>query len=313
MIAVIVGVLVGLCLPLQTNANSRLRLSVGSPFLASFLSFLIGTAILFGATLLIDGHLTGLTHAAGLPVWLWTGGLLGVVVLTTNIFLFPRLGSVQTVVLPVTGQVLMGLLIDHFGWFHTARVELTAIRALGAALLVFGVLGAIGFADTLVNRATAIPNGSGRGGSVWLWRIAGIAAGAFSASQTAINGQLGTVLGSALSAAFVSFTVGTIVLLVLVLVIRAPWRLRRIGELPNPWWMWLGGLLGAAFVFGNAALAPIIGTGLTVMAVVLGMMLGSLVIDHFGLLGAGRRPVTVLQVIGLLVMMAAVAVIRLFY
>ncbi|WP_027004264.1 DMT family transporter [Corynebacterium halotolerans] len=314
MLALPLGVLIGLVMPLQTSANSRLRLSVGSPFLASFISFLVGTLTLLVATLLVDGGLPDLGLAAGQPGWLWAGGFLGVVVLTGNIFLFPRLGSVQTVVLPITGQVLMGLLIDHFGWFHSPQAPLSATRVAGAVLLVVGVLGAIGLLDTLVRRRTVAPvldGGRGEGAGLWLWRAAGVVFGMCGATQTAVNGRLGVVIDSAVAAALVSFTVGVTTLLLIVLATRTPWRLRRLDGRPNPWWMWIGGFLGAAFVFGNAFLAPIIGTGLTVMVILLGLMGGSLIIDHFGLLGARRKPTTALQALGLLLMVAGVALIRL--
>lgn len=312
MFAVAFGVLVGLVMPVQTNANSRLRLSVGSPFLASLVSFTVGFLTLLVATLLVDARLPDPSLAAGRPAWLWSGGLLGVVVLTANIFLFPRLGSVQTVVLPILGQVIMGLLIDHFGWFGAPHAGLGPTRALGALLLMLGVAGAIGLGDALLRHDRALVNGSSEGLSLWAWRIAGVVFGMFSATQTAVNGQLGVVLGTATGAALVSFTVGVATLLILVLATRATWRLDRpSGGEGNPWWMWIGGFLGAAFVFGNAFLSPVIGTGLTVMTILLGMMAGSLLIDHFGLLGAQRKPTTVLQAAGLVCMVAGVAVIRL--
>jgi bacterial/archaeal transporter family-2 protein len=314
MFAVVFGVLVGLVMPVQTNANSRLRLSVGSPFLASLISFTVGFLALLGAVLLLDARLPDLTLATGRPAWLWSGGLLGVVVLTANIFLFPRLGSVQTVVLPITGQVIMGLAIDHFGLFHSPQSALTATRILGALLLVLGVVGAIGLADALLHphRRPAAAAAPGSGPGLWGWRVAGVVAGMFSATQTAVNGQLGVVLGTATGAALVSFAVGVAVLLLIVVSGRTPWRLTvPEGEQRNPWWMWIGGFLGAVFVFGNAFLSPVIGTGLTVMVIVLGLMVGSLLIDHFGLLGAKRKPATVLQVLGLAGMVAGVAVIRL--
>lgn len=311
MLAVALGALIGLVMPLQTNANSRLRRSVGSPFLASFISFLVGTTTLLVAVLLVDGRLPELAAATGQPVWLWSGGLLGIIVLTGNIFLFPRLGSVQTVVLPITGQVLMGLLIDHFGWFGSPQVGLDLSRVLGAGLLVLGVLGATGLADAALRDDRVIDSGRSAGTGLWAWRLAGVVFGMASASQTAVNGRLGVVLDSAVAAALVSFAIGVSTLLLIVLLSRTPWRLDRVDDRPHPWWMWIGGLLGAAFVFGNAFLAPLIGTGLTVMVILLGMMAGSLLIDHFGLLGARRTPTTVLQAVGLLLMVGGVALIRL--
>lgn len=314
MLAVVFGVLVGLVMPVQTNANSRLRLSVGSPFLASLISFTVGFLALLVTILLLDGRLPDLSLALDRPAWLWSGGLLGVVVLTGNIFLFPRLGSVQTVVLPIMGQVLMGLLIDHSGLFNAPQAELTATRALGALLLVLGVLGAIGLADALLHRSDGVvtASGPGTGPGLWGWRIAGVISGMLSATQTAVNGQLGVALRTATGAALISFTVGVATLFVIVLATRTKWRLQvPEGQRRNPRWMWIGGFLGAAFVFGNAFLSPIIGTGLTVMTILLGMMVGSLLIDNFGLLGARRKPATVLQGLGLACMVAGVVVIRL--
>jgi len=312
MLAVVFGVLVGLVMPIQTSANSRLRLSVGSPFLASLVSFSVGFAALLVTVLLIDGHLPQPSLAASLPAWIWAGGVLGVVVLTGNIFLFPRLGSVQTVVLPIAGQVIMGLLIDHFGLFHAPVHSLDATRLLGALLLVLGVFGAIGAVDVLLRPDQRLSTGSSSGLSLWAWRIAGVVFGMFSAAQTAINGQLGVALGSAVGAALVSFTFGVATLFLIVLATRARWRLvRPEGQRRNPWWMWIGGFLGAAFVFGNAYLSPVIGTGLTVMTILLGMMAGSLLIDHFGLLGAKRKPTTLVQAVGLALMVVGVAAIRL--
>lgn len=311
MIAVIIlGALAGAALPLQTNVNTRLRRSVGSPFLATSLSFLIGTIVLLIATLVMDRALPGPAAAMSTPPWLWIGGFFGVIVLTANLFMFPRLGAVQTAVLPITGQVLMGLLIDHFGWFRVAPTELTLIRATGGLLVLVGVFGAIGVADRWLGRTGGAPTGSSHGASAWLWRLVGVVCGALLASQTAINGRLGVALGSAVAAALVSFAVGTLALIVILLVTRTPWRLTRPDDRPNPWWMWLGGALGAGFVFANAFLQPVLGTGLTVMVILLGMMLGSLAIDALGLLGARRKKVSLLQALGLLLMIGGVALIR---
>lgn len=308
MLAVLFGVVVGIVMPIQTSANSRLRLSVGSPFLASLVSFTVGFLALLVAVLLIDGGVPPLTSALGMPTWIWSGGILGVVVLTGNIFLFPRLGSVQTVVLPITGQVMMGLLIDHFGLFHAPVHRLDPTRVLGALLLIAGVLGAIGVIDTLLRRGAQVPVGSSSGLSLWGWRAAGVVFGMFSAAQTAINGQLGVAFGSAVGAALVSFAFGVVTLLLINLVLR---NRPAAGSTVGPWWMWIGGFLGAMFVFGNAFLSPVIGTGLTVMTILLGLMAGSLLIDHFGLLGAHRKKVTLLQAMGLALMVAGVGVIRL--
>ncbi|MGX9224168.1 DMT family transporter [Lactiplantibacillus plantarum] len=320
MLAILVGLAIGIGLPMQTSINSRLRNSVGSPFGASLISFAVGTLFLAIITL-IDVHTLGFstTLFTSQPVWIWLGGLLGVVYLTGNILLFPKLGSVQTVIMPVLGQILAGLLIDNFGWFDSPQSTLTMTRFLGAILVLAGVIitvAAQGWLEQRHNRITETAekdtatdtDQSGLG----IWRALGVVAGMLSAMQTAVNGHLGRVLGSTVHAAFVSFLVGTLGLIVIVLVLRPQFKLIRPTKTPNPWWMWIGGMIGALYVLGNVYLVPVVGTGLAVVIVLVGLMAGSLMIDQFGWFASKKNPISGVQLMGLLVMIVGVVLIRVF-
>lgn len=305
MLAALFGVFAGSLLPIQTSVNNRLRRSVGAPLMASFLSFLIGTGALLLATWLTSGRpYPALSLAAGQPWWVFTGGALGVIVLTGNILLFPRVGSVQTVILPITGQIVTGLIIDTLGLVGAPQIPLSWLRLLGAVLVLAGALAAVG----AFRRRTPLPGDTPPG--VWLWRMLGLLMGAAAATQIAVNGHLGTVLGSAVEAALVSFSIGALTLLLLLILTRTPWRGVSLAGERNPWWMWMGGFLGATVVYGTAFLGPIVGTGMTVVLMLLGMMTASLLIDTLGLLGANRRRVSWVQVVGLLVIITGVAMIR---
>lgn len=316
MVAILIGLVIGIGLPMQTSINSRLRSALGSPFWASLISFGIGTVFL-GVMTLIDRHSLGLNGAlfTTQPWWIWIGGILGVIYLTGNIILFPKLGSVQTVIMPVLGQIIAGLLIDNFGLFYSPQSTLDVLRGIGALLVLGGVVVTVageswlerrthqeGLEDTsTVEKAPA---------HLMIWRLFGVFAGMLSAAQTAINGHLGIVLQSKIQAAFISFLVGVVLLIVIVLVMRP--KLQKItgaGQ-HHPWWMWLGGLLGALFVLGNVYLVPILGTGLSVIIVLVGLMIGSLLIDQFGWLASKRHPVAFIQIVGIFVMIAGVVVIR---
>ncbi|GEO74696.1 hypothetical protein FD30_GL000840 [Levilactobacillus namurensis DSM 19117] len=311
MFAILIGVAIGIGLPIQTSVNSRLRRAVGTPFLASLISFTIGTLFLAGTTLIVDHHLLFSPQLFQTqPAWLWIGGIFGVLYLTANILLFPKLGSVQTVILPVFGQILMGLLIDNYGWFHAKVSPLTPIRLVGALLVLVGVITTVAVGAWFLTRKTydrtTVP-----GNGLWPWRLLGVLVGMLSAAQSAINGHLGKVLASSLNAAFVSFLVGTLALLLLNLGLRSPLQLRHPQGQTNPWWMWLGGIIGALYVLGNVYLVPVVGTGLTVVIVLVGLMTGSLLIDHFGWLGSPRNPITPVQILGLIIMITGVALIHL--
>ena len=299
MLWILLGIIAGLVLPIQTLVNTRLRASTGTPFSSSLISFAVGTVTLLIIATAVTGGDFGISRAFGEPLWIWLGGLLGVVALTGNILLFPHLGAVQTVVLPIAGQIMMGLVIDHVGLFDSPASPLTIVRASGAVVVLGGVI-------AIVAGPGAPPKSEDSAVSLWLWRLAGFVFGCFTASQSAINGHLGQITGSPVSAALVSFTIGVSALVILNTILRWRPRIERPEGKANPWWMWVGGVLGALFVFGNAALVPQIGTGLTVVATLLGSMLGSVLIDRM----RGAR-VELRQIIGVAVILMGVILIRL--
>ena len=307
----IFGVVAGAAQPVQTLVNTRLSRSTGTPYSASMFSFLVGLVCLSMMTLGIFGPTFGLSNAGDAPWWAWTGGVLGVIFLTGNILLFPRLGAVQTVVLPITGQVLMGLAIDHGGWFHSPESALSITRVLGALMVLAGVLILVG-----MTTKSSLPT-SGRKThpiSLWGWRVFGLFSGISLAMQSAINGYLGQVTDGALVATTVSFGVGAIALVVLNVALRwkptlTAWKHEQQDPgatiTSNPWWMWLGGIFGAFFVTVNTALVPLVGTGLAVVLTLLGSMSGSVVVDRV----QGRK-VTINQILGLILILLGVVVIR---
>ncbi|EUJ33173.1 hypothetical protein MFLO_04540 [Listeria floridensis FSL S10-1187] len=138
---VLAGVLAGMMLPVQTSVNNRLKGYTGSPFIASFISFAVGSTVLLIITLITFHNYAIIPDAiATSPWWIWFGGgALGIIFLTNNILLLPRLGAALTVMVTVCGQMVMAILIDQFGWFNLPVHELNIERLLGMALMFFGV------------------------------------------------------------------------------------------------------------------------------------------------------------------------------
>jgi transporter family-2 protein len=127
--------------------------------------------------------------------------------------------------------------------------------------------------------------------------------------QAGINAQLRDVLGHPVLAALISFTVGTAVLIGATFLMRAPWSgLARLPE--TPWTLWTGGAIGATYVFTAIILAPRLGAATLIALTVTGQMVGSLVIDHYGLAGYPVHPISIWRIIGGALLMAGVALIQ---
>ncbi|MFC6259424.1 DMT family transporter [Levilactobacillus fujinensis] len=314
MAAITFAITIGIILSLQTAVNSRLRGFIGSPYQASFVSFTVGTLFL-AVILLLNRQPLGISQhlLTTQPWWIWIGGLLGVIFLTTNILLFPHIGGIQTAIMPILGQVIMGVIIDNFGWFHSPQQSLTLIRLLGLLVALIGIIVTVALPEIIQAHVAPASNPNPAHGNPWPWRLLGIVTGALGATQTTINGRLGLALNSALHAAFISFLIGTLCLFLIVLLVHHNFRaIRQATGHGKPWWIWIGGAMGGIFVLGNAYLAPILGTGQTVVFALLGQIAGGLLVDQFGLLGAHHKPIVPVQFLGLFLLIGGVILIRLF-
>ncbi|MFK7939002.1 MAG: DMT family transporter [Roseovarius sp.] len=135
-----------------------------------------------------------------------------------------------------------------------------------------------------------------------------ITAGVMIAVQPPINAALGRGLSSPIAAATVSFGVGFILLLLCTVV---------MGDLPNllavptlsPW-LFIGGALGAVFVFAALWSVPVLGVLTVTGLAVLGQIVAALVMDHYGLFELNVREVSPQRALSAALIVAGVILSR---
>jgi transporter family-2 protein len=141
-----------------------------------------------------------------------------------------------------------------------------------------------------------------------LFMAMALALGAILPMQAAINARLAKTAGNAVMAAFVSFAVGTVALMIF-LIIAGQFQLRFITA-PSPWWIWTGGLLGIFFVAGIVLLLPRLGVTLSFSLVLAGQMFAAILFDQFGWLGVAIREISAGKIIGSILLIIGVILIR---
>jgi bacterial/archaeal transporter family-2 protein len=144
--------------------------------------------------------------------------------------------------------------------------------------------------------------------ATWPYYLFAVAAGAMLPIQFGINAQLASWVGSPLRATLVSFAVGTAVLLVATLVFARGWPADRVAG--APWWVWLGGFLGAFYVLGSVVTAPKLGAAALFAFILAGQAVASLAVDHFGWVGFDESPITPGRLFGMALVAAGVAAVR---
>jgi transporter family-2 protein len=136
----LLALLAGAVLPVQTGVNVQLRGLLGHPLTAALVSFVVGSVGLAAAAVVARAPLALAGAWTRSEWWHWCGGLLGAVYIVATIVLAPRLGAATLVAALVAGQMIMSLAIDHYGWVGFAEHPISPLRLLGAALVVGGVV-----------------------------------------------------------------------------------------------------------------------------------------------------------------------------
>lgn len=259
------GALVGV----QSRINGGLGQQLDNGYLAAAVSFGGGLLVLSFALLLSRRARTGLAAVRAdirdrrLPVWVLFGGACGAFFVLGQGLVAPLTGLALFTVGVVAGQVLGGLLMDRIGLGPGGRLDPSAQRIVGTVLAIVAVVFSV-WADV----------GSGR--AVWLVGLP-ILAGAGMAWQSAVNGLVRSAARSAITATFVNFLTGTILLTIsaVVSVLVNGW--------PESWpttpWFYLGGGVGVIFIAVASVLVRTAGVLLLSMSNVAGQLISAVAIE----------------------------------
>lgn len=295
-IALAAAFLTGGLIAVQSRINGELGDRLGDGFVAAVVSFGSGLVILSLALLVSrrgrDGIRRVLTtiRARQIPWWLAFGGLGGGIFVLGQGLTVATLGVALFTVGVVCGQTVSSLVVDHRGIALAPPRPVTPRRALGAALAVVAVVVAVG--DRI------------RPDAPWLTLVTPLVAGVLVGWQLAVNGQIRQVSGSALTATFGNFLVGTAVLIVAlgIHLAIAGWHV----DWPSEPWLYAGGAIGCVFIAAQAVIVRWTGVLLMGLALIAGQLAGSVLLDAVTPLG--HTEVHLVTVIGTALVLVAVVV-----
>jgi bacterial/archaeal transporter family-2 protein len=135
--------------------------------------------------------------------------------------------------------------------------------------------------------------------------LLGLSAGFGLTVQVAMNSQLRRVTENANIAATISFLVGLVALVGLLVATRTPLPAREtLAAVPA--WAWFGGMLGAFYVACSTVVAAELGATTLLALTLLGQLSTALVIDHFGWLQMPENPITWTRIAGVALLGAGV-------
>lgn len=134
----ILPALAGITITTQAGINSQLRVAINNPWVAAFVSFLVGTVILGLIIIGTKQPIPSFEQIKGIQLYKYSGGLLGAFFVTVVIFTVQRIGSANVFALVIASQFIMALLYDHFGLFGLPQTNISWIKLLGSVMLIAG-------------------------------------------------------------------------------------------------------------------------------------------------------------------------------
>lgn len=300
-IYIILGILAGACFPIQATINAKLRAYTKTPFSASLVAFSVGATVLFIILMLFDRYFFHKIDFS-YPITTFLGGATsGIIFNVANIILFTKIGATITTLVTITGQMIMGTLLDHFGLLNLAVHEVSLTRFLGITLMIIALI----IYQRSNNRSSIMQIRTQSANKIWI--ALGLCAGIFPPLQAVFNGQLRLATDSVLTSTFLSFFIGAILLAVIVLLVekRIKIPLRDANNRRIPIWVYTGGLFGILIVGGTIVVIHQLGAVLTSLVFIFGQLSMAVFVDHFGLFGLTKRPISTQTIASLSLMIIA--------
>jgi len=131
--AFLMGAILSTYLPMNSAASRYL----GSSIAATFTFFVVALTTSL-CILLFSGQQHCLARVRTVPVYLHVAGIISAFFIVGTTFLVPRIGARTFFILLVSGQILMAIVISHFGLLESPQDPVTLKKVAGAVLVIAG-------------------------------------------------------------------------------------------------------------------------------------------------------------------------------
>ena len=129
----------GVLLTVHLSMNGKVGAVLNNPRVGNAIFWCIGAAV--AVALGISGWQAGaLGPVNQLNPLLLTAGAIGACLVFAIAWLIPQIGAGPMTLYLLAGQILGGLVLSHFGWLGSPVQPVTAMSAIGAAVMVGGVI-----------------------------------------------------------------------------------------------------------------------------------------------------------------------------
>ena len=133
--AFIMGMIMSIYLPMNSSVSRYLGSSIAANVTFFMVAFI--TSILI---LLFSGETGVVYRLRQVPVYLYLTGFISAFIVLGTTFLIPYLGARKFFILLIAGQVVMAVVVSHFGILESPPDPVSAKKLAGAVLVIAGAM-----------------------------------------------------------------------------------------------------------------------------------------------------------------------------
>ena len=126
---------------MQPAFNGQLADQLGSPLRAALVNFTAGALIMLSvvSVFAMRAGVPSVERLSSVPLHLWVvGGTLGAIFVSTATWATPKIGAGAFFAALYAGQLIMALVLDHFGLLGLEQKSATLMRIAGVPILLLG-------------------------------------------------------------------------------------------------------------------------------------------------------------------------------
>ncbi len=145
MILMLITFVVGIVLSLHLVMNSQISKIINDLRLGNVLFWIIGTVttVIIAMSNVTNINMKLLKKLGDVPLWLYLAGVIGATFIVYISFIIPKLGANITFIALLSGQIVGGLLIAHFGVLDTPMEKVNLIKIFGLIMMICGAILAV--------------------------------------------------------------------------------------------------------------------------------------------------------------------------
>lgn len=131
----LMGIIMAIYLPMNSSVSNHIGSSITAN-ITFFLAALLTSIVIF----FTFGQFDTIYKIKDVPPYLYLTGIISAFMVLGTTFLIPRIGARKFFILIIAGQIVMAMVVAHFGILETTKDPITVKKIIGAALVILGTV-----------------------------------------------------------------------------------------------------------------------------------------------------------------------------